>query len=94
MDRVCSREHLSLSFPSFSAHGSLLCGVGKDRLGRTLVVMWDTSQLRRFGEVSVLTKAHTGVSIEKMRVASFDETRCVLRWCVCRSNQSACSTFK
>ena len=49
--------------------------MGKDRHGKTQVVLWDTSRLRFSGEVSVLTKAHTEASIKRIRVAAFDDSR-------------------
>ncbi len=52
-----------------------MCGVGRDGQGRTLVVLWDTAQLRSTGDVSVLTKAHTENSIHTMRVADFESHR-------------------
>lgn len=60
---------------SFSATSTLLCGVGKDGHGKTKVVLWDTSQLRSAGEVSVLTKAHVDASVERMRIADFESHR-------------------
>ena len=60
---------------SFSHSGGVLCGVGRDSHGKNLVVLWNTSQVIHSGEVSVLTKAHTEASIEKMRIAAFDDSR-------------------
>ena len=60
---------------SFSCSSVLLCGVGRDGQGRTLVVLWDTGQLRTTGDVSLLTKAHTDASIHTMRVAAFESHR-------------------
>ena len=70
---------------SFSQPGSLLCGVGKDRHGKSQVVLWNTSQVVLVsaqpptpapGVVTPLTQAHTDVSITTMRIAHFDEKRC------------------
>nr|KAF6442835.1 WD repeat domain 90 [Rousettus aegyptiacus] len=44
---------------SFSNSGALLCGVGKDHHGRTMVVVWDMDQVRQGGEAVILTKVHT-----------------------------------
>ena len=53
-----------------------LCGVGKDRHGKNMVVVWNTRFVAsRNGEVSVVAKAHTDVDIVAMRIAEFDETR-------------------
>ncbi|XP_025225937.1 WD repeat-containing protein 90 [Theropithecus gelada] len=60
---------------SFSDSGSLLCGVGKDRHGRTMVVAWGTGQVGLGGEVVVLAKAHTDFDVQAFRVTFFDETR-------------------
>ena len=60
---------------SFSHSGGVLCGVGKDRHGKSQVVVWNTSRVAHSGEVCVLAKAHTDASIERMRVAAFDDSR-------------------
>uniref|UniRef100_A0A8C6J029 WD repeat domain 90 n=1 Tax=Melopsittacus undulatus TaxID=13146 RepID=A0A8C6J029_MELUD len=49
----------SLLSLSFSYSGAVLCGVGKDGHGKTMVVVWNTAQVTRGGEVAVLAKAHT-----------------------------------
>lgn len=53
----------------------MLCGVGKDRHGKNQVVVWNTSRVTPSGEVCVMARAHTDVSIERMRVAGFDDSR-------------------
>ncbi|XP_073915856.1 WD repeat-containing protein 90 isoform X2 [Castor canadensis] len=60
---------------SFSGSGALLCGVGKDHHGRTVVVAWGTDQIGNGGEVVILAKVHTDFDIQTFRIASFDETR-------------------
>ncbi|XP_063453980.1 WD repeat-containing protein 90 isoform X13 [Pan paniscus] len=60
---------------SFSDSGALLCGVGKDHHGRTMVVAWGTGQVGLGGEVVVLAKAHTDFDVQAFRVTFFDETR-------------------
>ncbi|XP_045317475.1 WD repeat-containing protein 90 isoform X1 [Leopardus geoffroyi] len=60
---------------SFSSNGVLLCGVGKDPHGRTVVLAWGTEQVGRGGEAVLLAKTHTGVDIQAFKVAFFDETR-------------------
>ncbi|KAG8432147.1 hypothetical protein GDO86_016689 [Hymenochirus boettgeri] len=67
----------SVSCLSFSHSGAVLCGVGKDGHGKTMVVVWNTSQAIRGGEVVVLAKAHTDVDIHTMKIAFFDDTRMV-----------------
>ncbi|KFQ93266.1 WD repeat-containing protein 90, partial [Nipponia nippon] len=68
------RSLLSLSF---SHSGTVLCGVGKDGHGKTMVVVWNAAQATRGGEVSVLAKAHTDVDIQALKIAFFDDTRMV-----------------
>ncbi|XP_021530736.2 WD repeat-containing protein 90 isoform X1 [Aotus nancymaae] len=60
---------------SFADSRALLCGVGKDHHGRTMVVAWGTGQVGLGGEAVVLAKAHTDFDIQAFRVACFDETR-------------------
>uniref|UniRef100_A0A665V876 WD repeat-containing protein 90 n=1 Tax=Echeneis naucrates TaxID=173247 RepID=A0A665V876_ECHNA len=67
----------SLSSLNFSYSGGVLCGVGKDSHNKTMVVVWNTLNVSRGGEVTVLAKAHTDVDIHTMKVASFDDTRMV-----------------
>ncbi|XP_045400730.1 WD repeat-containing protein 90 [Lemur catta] len=65
----------AVSVLSFSGSGAVLCGVGRDRHGRTVVVAWDTGPVGRGGEVAVLAKVHTDFDVQAFRVASFDGTR-------------------
>ncbi|XP_078415215.1 WD repeat-containing protein 90 [Cetorhinus maximus] len=67
----------SVSSLSFSFSGRVLCGVGKDSRGKTMVVVWNTAKVNQDGEVVVLAKAHTEVDIQEMKIASFDDTRMV-----------------
>ncbi|XP_059181241.1 WD repeat-containing protein 90 [Centropristis striata] len=67
----------SLSSLSFSYGGSILCGVGKDSHSKTMVVVWNTVNVNKGGEVTILAKAHTEVDIRTMKVAFFDDTRMV-----------------
>ncbi|XP_038619526.1 WD repeat-containing protein 90 isoform X2 [Tachyglossus aculeatus] len=62
---------------SFSYSGVVLCGVGKDGHGKTMVVVWNTAQARLGGDVVVLAKAHTDADIRVMKIAFFDDTRMV-----------------
>lgn len=72
------RNHAhSVSSLSFSSSGGLLCGVGKDRHCKTLVVVWSTVNVRKDEIMTVLAKAHTDVDIHTIKVAFFDETRMV-----------------
>ncbi|XP_042336753.1 WD repeat-containing protein 90 isoform X3 [Sceloporus undulatus] len=67
----------SVSCLSFSYSGSVLCGTGKDKHGKTVVVVWNTVQVNHGGEAVVLAKAHTDVDIQTMKIAFFDDTRMV-----------------
>ncbi|XP_023567203.1 WD repeat-containing protein 90 isoform X2 [Octodon degus] len=60
---------------SFSSSGALLCGVGKDHQGRTVVVAWGTDQVNRGGEVVALAKVHADFDVQTLRVSLLDETR-------------------
>ncbi|KAG8145469.1 hypothetical protein E2320_012001, partial [Naja naja] len=67
----------SISCLSFSYSGNVLCGTGKDKRGKTVVVVWNTIQVSRGGEVVMLAKAHTDVDIRAFKIAFFDDTRMV-----------------
>ncbi|XP_070586998.1 WD repeat-containing protein 90-like isoform X5 [Erythrolamprus reginae] len=67
----------SISCLSFSYSGNVLCGTGKDKRGKTVVVVWNTMQVNRGGEVVMLAKAHTDVDIRAFKIAFFDDTRMV-----------------
>ncbi|KPP63392.1 hypothetical protein Z043_118354, partial [Scleropages formosus] len=64
----------SLSSLSFSRSGGVLCGVGKDKHGKTMVVVWNTQRATKGGEVAVLAKAHSDVDVHTMKIAFFDDT--------------------
>lgn len=40
-----------------------------------MVVVWNTLNVSKGGEVTILAKAHTDVDIHTMKVAFFDDTR-------------------
>ncbi|MBN3306420.1 WDR90 protein, partial [Amia calva] len=67
----------SVSSLSFSSSGGVLCGVGKDTHGKSMVVVWNTQRAKSGGEVVLLAKAHTDVDIQTMKIAFFDDTRMV-----------------
>uniref|UniRef100_A0A8C3RSM3 WD repeat-containing protein 90 n=1 Tax=Chelydra serpentina TaxID=8475 RepID=A0A8C3RSM3_CHESE len=67
----------SVSSLSLSYSGAVLCGIGKDGHGKTMVVVWNTAQVNQGGEVVVLAKAHTDVDIQTLKIAFFDDTRMV-----------------
>ncbi|XP_012515021.1 PREDICTED: WD repeat-containing protein 90 [Propithecus coquereli] len=65
----------AVSALSFSDSGALLCGVGKDCHGRTVVVAWGTGPAGLGDKVAVLAKVRTDFDVQAFRVASFDGTR-------------------
>ncbi|XP_077172586.1 WD repeat-containing protein 90 isoform X2 [Paroedura picta] len=67
----------AVSCLSFSYNGNILCGTGKDSHGKTMVVVWNTAQVARGGEVELLAKAHTDVDIQALKIVFFDDTRMV-----------------
>ncbi|XP_061562423.1 WD repeat-containing protein 90 isoform X2 [Phycodurus eques] len=67
----------SVTSLSFSHSGSILCGVGKDSRGKTLLVVWNTANVGNGGEVSMFAKTKVDVDIKTMKIANFDETRLV-----------------
>ena len=40
-----------------------------------MVVIWNTENVTKGRQVTVLAKAHTDVDITRMRIAAFDDTR-------------------
>lgn len=53
-----------------------------------MVVVWNTQNVCKDGEVTILAKAHTDVDISTMKVAFFDDTRYLtfLFMCCCLLN--------
>ncbi|NXX82299.1 WDR90 protein, partial [Urocolius indicus] len=54
-----------------------LCARLWPRCSPSMVVVWNTAQVTRGGEVAVLAKAHTDVDIQALKIAFFDDTRMV-----------------
>ncbi|XP_029954629.1 WD repeat-containing protein 90 [Salarias fasciatus] len=67
----------SLCCLSFSYSGDVLCGVGQDRHNKRTVVVWNTADVDKGRDVTVVAKAHTAVDIHTMKITSFDDTRMV-----------------
>ncbi|KAJ6659778.1 hypothetical protein lerEdw1_018494 [Lerista edwardsae] len=67
----------SVSCLSLSYNGSILCGTGKDGHGKTVVIVWNATEVTHGGEVVMLAKAHTDVDIQTLKIAFFDDTRMV-----------------
>ncbi|TRY93037.1 hypothetical protein DNTS_025166 [Danionella cerebrum] len=67
----------ALNLLSFSDSGGVLCGVGRDGHNKTTVILWNTRRVAEGSVIPVLTKAHTDVDIQTMKIAFFDDTRFV-----------------
>ena len=68
---------------SLSHSGGILCTVGRDGRSKTLVALWDLGSLDKGdGGVKCLARAFTDLSIDKIKIADFDDTRSVsqLAW--------------
>ncbi|KAM9424099.1 WD repeat-containing protein 90 isoform 2-T2 [Pholidichthys leucotaenia] len=74
---MCRSHAHSLTCLSFSYGGGVLCGVGKDSHNKTMVMVWNTLNVSKRGEMTILAKAHTDVDIHTMKIAFFDDTRMV-----------------
>lgn len=66
----------SLSLVEFSACGNFLCGVGKDKQGKSMLVLWDIRQARK-NAVKLIAKAHTDVNINRLMFVHYDSSRLV-----------------
>ena len=65
---------------SLSHSGGILCSVGRDGHSKTLVALWDLRSLDKDdGGVRCLARAFTDLSIDKIKIADFDDTRLVCR---------------
>ncbi|KAK7112108.1 WD repeat-containing protein 90-like isoform X2 [Littorina saxatilis] len=74
---MCKVHAHSLFSLSFAQNGNVLCGAGKDRHGKNMVVIWNTIHVLKKREVTVLAKAHTDVDISRMIIVPFDDQRMV-----------------
>ncbi|XP_064594375.1 WD repeat-containing protein 90-like isoform X2 [Liolophura sinensis] len=74
---MCKTHVHSLHALCFSLSGNVLCGVGKDGHSKNMIVLWNTSKVSKTREITVISKAHTDVDIQCMKIAPFDETRLV-----------------
>ncbi|RNA21555.1 WD repeat-containing 90 [Brachionus plicatilis] len=66
----------SLSLVEFSACGNFLCGVGKDKQAKSMLVLWDV-RLARKNVVKMIAKAHTDVGISRLIFVHYDSSRLV-----------------
>lgn len=52
-----------------SSDAKIVCGIGRDSFGKTLVMIWDTSDVR-LGKILTIVKAHTDVDISAIKIVS------------------------
>ncbi|CAD5124295.1 DgyrCDS12585 [Dimorphilus gyrociliatus] len=52
-----------------SSDAKIVCGIGRDSYGKTLAMIWETSQAKS-GKVQCLVKAHTDVDITAIKIVS------------------------
>jgi hypothetical protein len=72
----------SLYLLEYSFCGNYICGVGKDKQGKTLVILWDVRGVRdsksnESNFVKVVAKAHTDVHINRLVFVHFDSSRII-----------------
>jgi WD40 repeat protein len=78
----------SLYLLEFSSCGNFLCGVGKDKQGKTMLVLWDIKEICAANHkpsgsivltnsVRLVAKAHTDVHINKVLFLPYDSTRLI-----------------
>ncbi|CAF0967584.1 unnamed protein product [Brachionus calyciflorus] len=66
----------SLNLLEFSSCGNFLCGVGKDKQGKSMLVLWDIKQCRK-NTVKLIAKAHSDVSINRLIFVHYDSSRLI-----------------
>ncbi len=74
---VCKEHDHSLSLVEFSSNSDILCGVGKDKQGKTMLVMWNTKDVKTKGITKLIAKAHSDINICRIRILPYDSTRLV-----------------
>lgn len=74
----------SLCLLEFSHCGNYLCGVGKDKQGKTMLILWDIREINSksnssaaSNSVRLVAKAHTDVHVNKILFVAFDSSRLV-----------------
>ena len=73
----------SLSLLEFSHCGNYLCGVGKDKQGKSLLVLWDVKDFRLHtrhdtsSSPKLVAKAHTDVHIGRIVFVPYDSSRLI-----------------
>ena len=62
----------------FSNCGGYICGVGKDKQGKTMLIIWDVRDVRKEDSlVKIVARAHTDVSISKCMFVHYDSSRLI-----------------
>jgi WD40 repeat protein len=72
----------SLSLIEFSHCGNYLCGVGKDKQGKSMLVLWDVKDFKSNTKATpaspkVVAKAHTDVHIARILFVPYDSSRLI-----------------
>lgn len=75
----------SLNLLEFSSCSNYLCGVGKDKQGKTMLIIWDlrdvkssaNSDLTSSNSIKIVAKAHTDVHITKVLFVHYDSSRLI-----------------
>ena len=77
----------SLYLLEFSSCGKFLCGIGKDKQCKTLVIIWDLKDIKcsesigyqNLGSntVRIVAKAHTDVHVTKVLFVNYDSSRLI-----------------
>ena len=78
-----SHDH-SLYLLEYSHCGNYLCGVGKDKQGKSMLVLWDVKEFRlnssknaSSSSPKIVAKAHTDVHIARILFVHYDSTRLI-----------------
>jgi WD40 repeat protein len=74
---VCKNHDGLLYTLEYSHNCDVLCGVGKDKHGKTQIVLWDTKDVRSKNTVRILAKASTDVHINCIQFVPHDSMRLV-----------------
>lgn len=77
----------SLHLLEFSTCGKFLCGIGKDKQGKTMVIIWDLKDIKcsvniegqnlASNTVRIVAKAHTDVHVTKVLFVHYDSSRLI-----------------
>ncbi|XP_075250219.1 WD repeat-containing protein 90-like [Convolutriloba macropyga] len=61
----------------FSSDSKLLCGFGKDCHGKSVIALWDSSDVTKSYEAPLIAKAHADVHIKSLKLNYFNPERMV-----------------